>query len=272
MKKRTLCTAALLAVLGTSALLPAGAYADDATNVTSKGKIEYVEDKGKNDDKHPEKPDVIVKPPYVPNEAEGALKIDGVSDLDFKQQNAVLTDADYFAEQTQVSYTKDDKTVIEKVGNYLQLTNKRIDNPTKWTLSAKMAQQFKGVTSENVLENSTITFTNPFIESETNKTVSPWPELTAVANGFVLGEDGASVDILESKDVKGGFGTYTVAFGNTKDYFDRTQNGTSEDSTGVANQDGKIENGSVSLMVPGRTVKTKEAYEAKILWTLTEKP
>lgn len=286
MKKRTVCTAALLAVLGTSALLPAAANAATeeeikaAREFTSSGKIEYVEDDGENEFIHPEE-DVKVETDdeFEKNPNKGALKIDGVSPLDFKKQKAVLSDQSYFAVQREV--TKIDPTtgtkITDKVGNYVQVTDKRIDNRTSWNLSVQMTEQFTSPTN-NVLDNATIAFANPIINSLTDKTVSPWATVTS--NQFELGFDkdagkGNSVDVMGTADPKDGFGSYTIAFGNTAKYYTETGEGTQEDTTGTPSNDpnnpNKIENGSVTLKVPGVTVKTKEAYTAKLLWVLSEK-
>ncbi|MEI5988901.1 WxL domain-containing protein [Enterococcus crotali] len=269
MKKRTLCSIALLAALGANVLLPAAASADNgkATQANGQGTIDYVEDSGKNTDKDPEKPTDPVTPPYTPNPDDGPLKIDGVSDMNFKQQSAVLTDENYFAEQVEI----DKNGTKEKRGVYLQLTDKRIDSRGKWALRASMTQQFKAA-SGNVLNNATISFKNPIVETETDAAVSPHAVLASTGSVFELLETGNVVDVLETKDAKDGFGTYTVAFGNTVEYNTNTGKGTAEDSTGVPNatNKNKIENGSVSLFVPGKTVKTKEAHTATVLWEIAE--
>ncbi|MGX7245678.1 WxL domain-containing protein [Enterococcus quebecensis] len=270
MKKRTLCSIALLTVLGASLVLPAAANAEggEARKQSGEGSIDYVEDSGKNTDKDPEDPKKPVDPPYVPNPDNGPLKIDGVSTMNFKQQKAVLTDETYFAEQVKVTQADGSK---ENRGVYLQLTDKRIDERKKWVLRAKMTQQFKAA-SGNVLSNSTISFKNPIVETDTDASVSPHAVLSSTGSTFTLDESQNIVDVLETKAAKDGFGTYTVAFGNTKAYNTATGKGTEEDSTGTPNATdaNKIENGSVALFVPGKTVKTKEAHVAKVLWELAD--
>ncbi|WP_206911904.1 hypothetical protein IGL98_001461 [Enterococcus sp. DIV0840] len=270
MKKRTLCSIALLTVLGANVLLPAAASADNgkATQANGSGTIDYVEDSGKNPDVDPEDPEKPVDPPYTPNPDNGPLKIDGVSAMNFKQQKAVLTDENYFAEQVEI--TQDDGTK-EKRGVYLQLTDKRIDKRSKWALRAKMTQQFKA-TSGNVLDNATISFKNPIVETATDATISAHATLAATGLAFTLDQTENVVDVLETKNAADGFGTYTVAFGNTVAYNTASGKGTAADSTGVPNKTdaNKIENGSVSLFVPGKTVKTKEAHTAIVLWELAE--
>ncbi|ALS00972.1 hypothetical protein ATZ33_06195 [Enterococcus silesiacus] len=269
MKKRTLCSIALLAALGANVLLPAAASADNgkATQANSQGTIDYVEDSGKNTDKDPEIPTDEVTPPYTPNPDNGPLKIDGVSSMDFKQQSAVLTDENYFAQQVEI----DKNGTKEKRGVYLQLTDKRIDKRGKWALRASMTQQFKA-TSGNLLDNATISFKNPIVETATDAAVSPHAVLASTGSAFELKQSGNVIDVLETKDAKDGFGTYTVAFGNTPAYHTATGKGTAEDTTGVPNATNanKIESGSVSLFVPGKTVKTKEAHTAVVLWELAE--
>ncbi|MEI5995349.1 WxL domain-containing protein [Candidatus Enterococcus mansonii] len=274
MKKRTLCSMALLAVLGASIALPAAANAEggDAKKLSGKGSIEYVEDTdGGNEDRDSENPDDKVDPPYIPNTDKGSLMIDGVSDMNFKQQKAVLTDQNYFAEQVEI--TKNGAK--EKRGVYLQFTDRRIDNRSKWELRAKMSQQFEAA-SGNKLANSTINFTNPIMETATDPAVSPHAEPGKDYANFTLEESGNTAEVLKTTDAKNGVGTYTVGFGNTVEYHTRTGKGTSVDSTGTPAGTGdkanEIKDGSITLFVPGKTVKTNEAYEAKVLWEIVVIP
>lgn len=278
MKTRTLCSVALLAILGANLAAPTAAHAT-ATEFASEGHIEYVEDDSTTPPTDPEKPGEPVDPtePVVPNPDGGSLTIDALTNLEFMQQKAVTTDQNYFAKQVPIKEGGVDKGVR---GNFVQVTDKRIDARTPWTLSAKMTKQFTSTTdATKTLAGSTLTFTNPFINGEgTDKNL--FPTLGSAATAFTLSKDlDNSVNVMGTKTADEGFGTFTIAFGNTAGFTGATAPAgknfgtpTAEDSTGTANATdaNKIENGSVSLFVPGNAIKTKAAYTAEVLWTISE--
>ncbi|MBO0471766.1 WxL domain-containing protein [Enterococcus sp. DIV0242_7C1] len=277
MKTRTLCSAALLTILGASLVAPTAAHAaPDA--FTSEGHIEYVEDNSTTPPTDPEDPGKPVDPtdPVKPNPGGGSLTVDALTNLEFMQQKAVTTDQNYFAKQVPVAENGVDKGVR---GNFVQVTDKRIDARTPWTLSAKMTKQFTSTTdATKTLAGSTLTFSNPFINGEgTDKNL--FPTLGSAASTFTLSKDlDNSVNVMGTKTADEGFGTFTVAFGNTAGFTAPTApagknfgSATAEDSTGTPNASdaNKIDNGSVSLFVPGNAIKTKSAYTAEVLWTIS---
>ncbi|WP_317946736.1 WxL domain-containing protein, partial [Carnobacterium maltaromaticum] len=159
-------------------------------------------------------------------------------------------------------------SVVGTRGNFVQLTDKRIENRSPWTLKAKMTQQFTHETDvSKKLPGSTLTFTNPMINSA-NADTATWPTLGAEASSFVLTESSNSVNVMGTDDSDDGFGTYSVAFGASAGVNGPT------DTTGTPNATDAnlIENGSVSLFVPGNIKKEKGVYEAKVLWTVEEAP
>lgn len=269
MKTTTISSIALATIIGAGLALPTAASAAPES-LTSEGVIKYVEDDTKNPIIDPEDPNPLepLDPttPIVPNPDSGLLSIDAVTDLNFMTQKAVLTDQKYFAKQVAVFKNG---VADGTRGNFVQVTDKRIDTRSEWTLSAKMTQQFTAETSGNVLKASTLTFSNPYINSFVEDKTK-WPELSSAAKAsFVLNESGNSVMVMGTKDKNKGIGSYTVEFGTSKGI-----NGALKDTTGtpdVANPN-KINDGSVELFVPGETTKTKETYIAKVLWSVSQVP
>lgn len=288
MKKRTLCSLVLAGAIVASAVAPVGALAveDSATNLNSQGKVEFrQDDDGTNPDVDPEDPYTPVDPPYTPNPNKAALMIDGVTPLDFKIQKGVVSDAYYFAENVEVKYPAGHAQageVIGKRGNYIQLTDRRLDsdtvtNRTPWTLTAKLDQQFQNADASSVLNGSTLTFTNPVLETATELSAADMPKI--VTSSFVLRAGDAAVDVLKAETANA-FGTYTLEFGHTAEYAaanpglsltagDTTGTAAGTDATVAGAGANKIENGSVQLYVPGNIAKKATVYTAKVLWSLT---
>ncbi|WP_317946680.1 WxL domain-containing protein [Carnobacterium maltaromaticum] len=268
MKMTKLSSAAILIalVLGGTSIANA-----DAKTKEMSGVIEFGEDDGSNPIVDPEKPTIPIPVDEIDENLDtGPLMIDGVTKLDFMKQKAVTTDQSYFAKQYTIK--NESGSVVGTRGNFVQLTDKRIENRSPWTLKAKMTQQFTIETPHVIrkLEGSRLTFTNTVINSaNTNK--ATWPTLGAEASSFVLTESGNSVNVMGTDDSDDGFGTYSVAFGSSAGVNGPT------DTTGTPNATDAnlIENGSVSLFVPGNIKKEKsdsEGYKAKVLWTLEEAP
>ncbi|MBP1047587.1 WxL domain-containing protein [Enterococcus sp. BWM-S5] len=267
MKLKTLCSAALVATVLFGSASAAFAEDGDATKLTSNGTITYEEDNTTNPPVDPENPGEEVDPeePIIVNPDGGPLAVDAVTALNFKTQKAVTTDQTYFAEQVEVlKGGVSDGTR----GNYVQVTDKRLassSNPrTAWTLSAKMTQQF--TSGSVVLDGATLTYTNPYIDGAGDDAQKP--VLGSTASNFVLSESGNSVNVMGTADGTTGFGTWTIEFGSSAGV-----NG-ADDTTGTPNATdaNKIEAGSVSLFVPGNTVKTATAFTGKVLWTVATTP
>ncbi|MBP1048112.1 WxL domain-containing protein [Enterococcus sp. BWM-S5] len=267
MKLKTLCSAALVATVLFGSASAAFAEDGDATKLTSEGTIKYVEDDTVNPPVDPENPEEPVDPttPVIPNENGGPLAVDAVTKLDFMTQKAVTTDQTYFAKQIEVF--KEGVSDGTR-GNYVQVTDKRLASETTprtaWTLSAKMTQQF---TSDSVvLGGATLTYTNPYIDGAGADAQKP--VLGASASNFTLDESGNSVNVMGTADGTTGFGTWTIEFGSSAGV-----NG-AEDTTGTPNgaDANLIENGSISLFVPGNTVKTATEFTGKVLWTVAATP
>lgn len=279
MKKRTLCSIALLAILGANVALPAAAHAE-AKSLTGRGAVEFTEDNTTNPPVDPEQPEIpiVVDPnpgdpdpekPIITNPDGGPLSIDALSDLHFMTQVATLEDQTYFAKQVPVTQQGTGVTGVR--GNYVQVTDKRIENRTPWKLQAAMTKQFTAATSTNTLNNATITYTNPIINAASGY-AGVAPVLGSAASNVVLNQSGAAVDVMGTKNASEGVGTWIVEFGNTAGYTSNVaaSKPTAADSTGTPNatNGNLIENGSVSLFVPGGAVKSKDKYVANITWTI----
>ncbi|MCA5011430.1 MULTISPECIES: WxL domain-containing protein [unclassified Enterococcus] len=277
MKTRTLCSAALLTILGANLVAPTAAHAAPEA-LTSEGHIEYVEDNSTNPPTDHEDPGKEIDPnePVVVNPDGGSLTVDALTNLEFMQQKAVTTDQNYFAKQVPISKNGVDDGVR---GNFVQVTDKRIDARTPWTLSAKMTKQFTSTTdTTKTLGGATLTFTNPTINGA-GEDKSLFPTLGSQASSFTLSYDLAnSVNVMGTNSADEGFGTFTLGFGNTAGFVGATAPAgknfgtpTAEDSTGTPNaaDENKIENGSVNLFVPGNAIKTKSGYTAEVVWTIS---
>lgn len=267
MKFKTLCSAALVATILFGSASAAFAEDGDPLKQTSEGTITYEEDDTPNPPVDPEDPTKPVDPtdPIIPNPDGGPLAVDLVTALDFKTQKAGTTDQTYFAEQIEVF----ENGVSQGYrGNYVQVTDKRLASSTTtrtaWTLKAQMTQQF--TSGSDVLGGSTLTFTNPYIAGTSADAQKP--VLGSTASNFTLDESGNSVNVMGTADGSTGFGTWTIEFGSTAGV-----NG-ADDTTGAPNASNAnlIEDGSISLFVPGNTVKTASAFTGKVLWTVATTP
>ncbi|MBP1047687.1 WxL domain-containing protein [Enterococcus sp. BWM-S5] len=264
MKLKTLCSAALVATILFGSAASAFAEDGDATKMTSNGTITYEEDNTPNPPVDPEDPEEPVDPtePVVPNPDGGPLAVDAVTNLSFMTQKAVTTDQTYFAKQIEVF--KEGVSDGTR-GNYVQVTDKRLASPTNprtgWTLKAKMSQQFQASATDK-LGGATLTFTNPYIDGAGADAQKP--VLGASASNFTLDESGNEIEVMSAADGNTGFGTWTIEFGSSAGV-----NG-ADDTTGIPNATDAnlIENGSISLFVPGSTVKTASTYTGKVLWTI----
>ncbi|MEI5995023.1 WxL domain-containing protein [Candidatus Enterococcus mansonii] len=282
MKKRTLCSIALLAAVGANIALPSAAQAT-ATEFKGHGSINFVEDNTTNPPVDPENPDkpIIVDPtnpedpdkPIIVNPDGGPLSIDALSNLQFMTQSATLTDQRYFAKQVPITQTEGNVTGVR--GNYVQVTDKRLDQRGEWKLQAALSKQFTAAKSTDTLDGATITYTNPIINAGTGFTGTA-PQLGTQASSVELTVAKGAVDFMGTKTAEQGKGQWILEFGNTAGYTSNVaaSKPTAADSTGTpdATDPNKIDNGSVSLFVPGGAVKSKDKYVADITWTIVNGP
>ncbi len=257
MKTKTLCSVALLAVIGASLALPAGANAE-AKSQAAKGTMTFTEDNDPKDVVDPEdptKPIVDPKEPIIVNPDRGSFSIDAVTELNFgtDKVKAFASNPEYFAAAIPAKNADGDITR----GNFVQFTDVRGTANHKYTVSAQLTKQFTaGTSASTFLKGATIDYSNAAITSK--DPAAQWPATTVA--GFKLAADAAgtgagdSVKVLENKDASKGIGTYTIEFGQ---YGDGTADTTAE---------------SVKLTVPNTNILLADTYTAEITWSIAEVP
>lgn len=255
MKTKTLCSVALLTLLGVSLAAPAVANAE-AKSLPTNGKIKFTEDNDPKDivdPENPEKPVVDPKEPIIENKDRGSFSIDAVTELNFGEDKvkAFASNPEYFAAAIPVTTADGDVTR----GNFVQFTDVRGVANHKYKVSAQLSKQFEAnANAGTFLKSATIDYSNAAITS--TDPAAQWP-VTTVA-GFQLKADAAgtgagdSVTVIDNTDASKGIGTYTIEFGQ---YGDGTADKTAE---------------SVKLTVPNTNVLLADEYTAEITWTIAE--
>ncbi|WP_207694726.1 hypothetical protein DOK67_0000532 [Enterococcus sp. DIV0212c] len=255
MKTKTLCSVALLTLLGVSLAAPLAANAE-AKSLPTNGKIKFTEDndpKDITDPEDPEKPVVDPKKPIIVNPDRGSFSIDAVTELNFGEDKvkAFASNPEYFAAAIPVKTADGDVTR----GNFVQFTDVRGVANHKYQVSAQLSKQFEAnANAGTFLKSATIDYSNAAITSA--DPAAQWPATTVA--GFQLAADaagtgaGSSVVILDNKEASKGIGTYTIEFGQ---YGDGTADTTAE---------------SVKLTVPNTNILLADEYTAEITWTIAE--
>ncbi|MDR0921742.1 MAG: WxL domain-containing protein [Lactobacillales bacterium] len=156
------------------------------------------------------------------------------------------------------------KADAEKVTgpNFVEVTDKRItDGKNGWILSAELTKQFTADATHSLV-GASITYNNLLLNSSAD--TSLWPTLDGIGNsGYKLDLNTEKVFAKagSATDTTKGFGTYTLAFGNTANYTAPA----GQTSTGAIDST----NSSVVLDVPAGQTLTDKEYTADITWTLT---
>lgn len=260
MMKKIMTTAVLTAFAGVL-IAPTVLAAPEA--LTGEGTITYEQDNSTTGPKDPEKPTDPVDPVGPTNPDGGPLAVDYLSNLKFKGTNANGSAAIgtaqglYYADEvtTKVTGTADDI----KRGNWVQVTDKRAlgttGKPAGWTLSATLSKQFTS-TNGNVLNGATITYANPFVNTNAEANISNGTIDGVTANNNITLSLNNSAEMVAAADEKG-WGTYTVEYGRP---------------AGVAGLDDttKTSDKSILLTVPANTPLAAETYTAEITWTIAE--
>jgi hypothetical protein len=254
MKAKTLCSIALLTVLGFNLAAPT-AHAD-AKSQAAKGTLTFTEDNDPKEIVDPEDPEnSLVDPeaPIIVNPDRGSFSIDAVTELNFGTDKikAFAADPEYYAQAITGKTAAGDVTR----GNFVQFTDVRGTANHKYKVSAQLTKQFEAKANAGTfLKGAKIDYSNAVISSADPE--AQWP-VTTVA-GFQLTPNaegtgaGDSVVVIDNKDAKKGIGTYTIEFGQ---YGDGTAD-TSADS--------------VKLTVPNSNLLLADEYEAEITWTIAE--
>ncbi|MGX7024918.1 WxL domain-containing protein [Vagococcus hydrophili] len=269
MKSTKLVTTAAVATLGLTLLAPSvlAAGVEEAKELNGKGTIEYVEDNGPVDPIDPEIVTPIVDPPGEKNDKAGSLRVDFISQLNFKGDGAdgkakITTNQGKY-NAAEATYKKDINGVSTDVkrGNWVQVTDKRTLNDegiaAGWTLSAKLSKQF--TTGKSTLNGATIAYNNPYVSMKTATGMVESDQVKTVA-GNVLKLDESKV--MANAEKGKGFGTYTVEYGRPA--------ADAENANGFT-EDTKTSHKSVELTVPANTpLQAGKKYEAEITWTMAE--
>lgn len=240
MTKLVTSGAVLISVIALgSATATAATVATKSTN----GTVKFIADTDITDPVDPLDPEEPVNPvdpvdpekPIDPGTA-GPLSIDYASSLYFGEQKISTVDKVYTADAQPLS----DATTRP---NYVQVTDKR-GGENGWTLQVKQDGQFV-TADDNELVGASITFANG--EAVTGSASAIPSILTA---GFSLVPDGTgAAQVVMSAKAGEGAGTHLYRAG--------------DDATKAS---------SISLSVPGKTIKYQDTYTTSLTWTLTDVP
>lgn len=249
MKKTTILTAGI--ILFSSLLGATTTFAADGGSYDSKGEITFKAGTDKTDPLDPSNPDpdkpVTPVDPVDPTGPKpgtnGPLSLDYASSFQFGEQSISTVDKTYYAAlQTFSDGTADGP-------NYVQVTDTR-GTQKGWELSVIQGAQFETATSD-VLEGAKLSFANgqavSNLQEGLNETESQ--AITPVATAAVTLVPGAKSVIMTAGD-KQGVATWLYDLG--------------KDATEAAT--------AVSLKVPGKSVKLKDAYSTTLTWTLSDTP
>lgn len=240
------------------------AFAANNKEQTGDAYVDFVEDTALEKIVDPENPDkpVIVDPAEgSTNQKEGSLLIDFVSHLKFGVSPITKNKRTYKATPTII---KDESTNVEKkVGNFIQLTDKRSGSePKGWTLTAQVTKPFTNEVNR-VLEGAKLKYDHPFINAKGDIDLSDYP---TSAGRIILDTDGAN-GLPSSKQFATaatgkGWGQYTLEFGRPE------ING----GSASGGQDATMDQ-AVTLEVPESTnIAPASSYSAEITWTIADLP
>ncbi|ALS03005.1 hypothetical protein ATZ33_16950 [Enterococcus silesiacus] len=277
MKTRTLCAVALTAIISSSLVGGAAAFAETTEHSKAgKGIIEIIEDTDDNGDIDPEKegggiipdPDTVDK-----NTVPGAITIDRVAVLNFGKQKVSTKTETYTASEIPVTEIaadgteNPDKTVR---GPYVQWTDKRAGEDHTYAIKAELTKQFTLVGNTKTLDKSTISYKNGLLNS-TQENLAYWP--AGEPGNFTLGNgtdnEGAGKQLVfdNTKSTGAvGLGTYSAEFGQSADFLAENIKRPGAPTAGIGEAAS-----SVSLKVPAQTVELG-AYQADITWSIEYTP
>ncbi|MGX7418182.1 WxL domain-containing protein [Carnobacterium gallinarum] len=223
-----------------------------AVTLKSSGDITYLENTTEPELVDPEKPGIgeNIKPVEPNPGTPGPLSIDYVSNFHFNQQMISGNDATYYSTLTDIT-DADGSSNPRKVPNYIQVTDNRGSN-AGWSLAVKQEGQLTSSSTKSVLEGAKIQISNLASDSknkESDGSNVPSLATSVTGNNYTL-VPGTSVGLVNAATGQG-VGSWTTLFGSNMDHSADT---------------------SVSLFVPGKTAKVKEAYKATISWIISADP
>lgn len=247
MKLKTLCAAALVAVIGAS-VVPVGAFAQtdlDSTGTVTvdKGTIDPTDPESIVDPEDPTGPGIDPNTPgVVPNPDIDDKGIIAVSDLDFGTIAVGTTNATAAALELIGGKAGETRGNIVSFGDVT-------GEYTGYTIWAELTSQFSNGTA--ALDGSTITYTNPLLETSGTGTITAAPEASVT-----LSADNGPQNFIKAANGEGS-GLWTLEFGQSASY---------TGAAGTAGTDGD----SVELEIPVSVASAmaKATYVATVTWTM----
>jgi len=252
MKDKVLIVGGILLSLG---MTKAVVSADNSTNYSSNGAVQFVENRDPTDPVDPENPGKPTHPidPTDPNGPQpgtsGPLSIDFASSIDFGKNKISNKDERYYANPQHLIFHDGSE---KDVPNYLQVTDNRGTN-AGWVLKVCQESQLRNnLTKHKELTGAEITLSKFRVVSNQQKLDVEKPSV----HNIVL-TPGYSSNVMTASKGKGG-GTWLDVFGSLN-------------KITIANKK-ELKNSDVSLFVPGSTPKDAVRYMSKLNWTLSEVP
>lgn len=266
-----------------AAVLSTGAVsASAAAEVKTQAGVEFepsTEAPGTRDPYNPDEgvtPDPIIPgetiPDPKPGDPNGYLTLDYASSLYFGSNSITAKDMTYHAYPVNVAPSAGSLAKAGERPNYVQVTDYR-GNHAGWKLTLAQDTQLTAKTSGIELQGASITLGASTLVRETGN-ASTLPATFTTATPLVPGSSNAIAVMTAAATAadETPVGQYT-----TIAYFDNdeTIEDMSQDTDFGSQYTGNAQvkrNKSVSLFVPGSSVKEHDQYRAGLTWTLTDAP
>lgn len=230
-------------LLFSSVVLYGGVAVEAVDYSPTKGNVTFTVDTDPTKPVDPENPGEIIDPEGEhPEGTLGPLSIDFASNFNFGTQKITTTNQTYYAALQEGTYDKDGSDLT--TGNFVQVTDKT-GELKGWDLSVKQNAQFASDSDE--LAGAAVTLKNGVLNSITDMQYAPGTHNAGTSLALTPGTEHS----LVSAEANQGMGTWTYEFGTVDD--------------GTASE-------SVTLFVPGSSVKKQSGYETTFTWTLVQKP
>ncbi|KAF1297833.1 hypothetical protein BAU15_07975 [Enterococcus sp. JM4C] len=273
MKTRTLCSAALLALVSSAVLLPVGASAAPVAGpvpVTGTGSVTFKQGNEEPIVTPPGEEGPVITEPGTPEDYSPLMMI-AATPLNFDEHNieGFTKELVYNAKNFTTTDTANNPVTTE---NFVKFRDIRGVKNHDYTVSAQLTKQFTATTDESlVLKAATLSFDNAKLVT-TEGNAANLPEIdsanTTLKSSFVLAPNaqtgtvsaeaaGDSVEVLSTTGEKG-FGVFDIKFG------DLATPGAAEGKTQSEE--------SVKLTIPATAQLTANTYQAEITWTIAEIP
>jgi hypothetical protein len=277
MKKQNIYSAAALAAMAASVILPVVVSADETRTPgtgTGEGKIEFVQGTLDPEVTPPGSDGPTIDGP-TPNQPLGDLDIIAVTPLDFQKHKTAATGPmkAYFAKNFTAKATADGTDAagnpytegdIVTTENFVKFGDIRSTDDHSYDITAQLTKQFTkedesttGGTKGATLNGATLNFYNvTTVTTAANSANALSSSATTSSFKLAAGADGVSagdaVNVIHNTDASKGYGIHDIKFGNVAD-----KNGATDSAT------------SVQLQVPGTVNLSKGIYTAEITWTIS---